>query len=298
MTQKDKICSILQIPISWMNELKYPSPNVITDSETIEMISKNNMSLSRFGDGELCLMRGIGIKFQSPNKELAHRLKVIANEEIDGHLVAIPYMVSHFKESKAFLTKKSYSFWKKTLLYSKGYYNKFFHRSVYGDTNLTRFYIERKDKDKRSQYIEELRKMFIDKQILFVEGKNTHLGVDNDLFGEVCRLDSRCRRVICPSKDAFDKYDKILSAVLSVAHKDELIILALGPTATVLSRDLAVAGYRALDLGHIDVEYMWWKQRTDKPQAIKGKDMTEVASYVPKEKENEIYLSQIVAKIE
>ena len=298
MRQTDKIRSIIKAPVSWVNELKYRSPNVITDSETLDMISRNNMSLSRFGDGELCLMRGIGIKFQSPNKELANRLKIIANEEIEGHLVAIPYMVSHLKESKEFLSEKSYSFWKRTLLYSKGYYNKFFHRSVYGDTNLTRFYIERKDKDNRSQYIEELKKLFTDKQILFVEGKNTHLGVDNDLFGDVCSSNSRCRRIICPSKNAFDKYDKILSAVLSIARKDELIVVALGPTATVLTRDLAVAGYRALDLGHIDVEYMWWKQKADKPQAIKGKDMTEISGFEPNEKENEVYLSQIVGIVE
>ena len=40
--------------------------------------------------------------------------------------------------------------------------------------------------------------------------------------------------------------------------KDKLFILALGPMATVLAYDLARLGYRALDLGHIDIEYEWF----------------------------------------
>lgn len=298
MQFKNKVKAILSTPASWIDALKYSSPNILTDDETIRLISEKNLSLSRFGDGEFCLMRGIGIKFQEQNKLLAKRLADIANEENESHLVALPYMVSHLKESKQFLTDNSYRFWKRTLLYSKGFYNKYFHRSVYGDTNLSRFYIERKDKDNRGEYVNILKGLFYNQKLLFVEGKNTHLGVDNDLFGNIESSNANCRRIICPSWNAFDKYDKILSKVLSVARKDELIIIALGPTATVLSRDLAVAGFRALDLGHIDIEYMWWKQKANAPQVVPGKDMTEIAKFVPANKENEAYLSQIIGVIE
>ncbi len=298
MERKDKIKSILSAPVSWINELRYPSPNILTDTETVKLIKEQNLSLSRFGDGEFCLMRGIGIKFQEANRHLAKRLTVIANEEIEGHLVALPYMVSHIKESKEFLSDKSYKFWKRTLLYSKGFYNKYFHRSVYGDTNLSRFYIERKDKDERTEYVNLLKSLFVDQRLFFVEGRNTHLGVDNDLFGNIGVPEAKCRRLICPSKNAFDKYEQILDKVMSCAHKDEMIILSLGPTATVLSRDLAVAGFRVLDLGHIDIEYMWWQQKADTPQIVKGKDMTEVSEFKPKENEDQIYLSQIVGVVE
>lgn len=294
MERKDKIKSILSAPASWINELRYPSPNILTDTETVKLIKEKNLSLSRFGDGEFCLMRGIGIKFQDANKHLAKRLTVIANEEIKDHLVALPYMVSHIKESKEFLSDKSYKFWKRTLLYSKGFYNKYFHRSVYGDTNMTRFYIERKDKGDREGYVELLKGLFYDKRILFVEGKNTHLGVDNDLFGNIETNSANYRRIICPSNNAFDKYNLILETVLKNANKNELIIVALGPTATILCRDLAVAGYRALDLGHIDVEYMWWQNKVAKPEIVRGKDMSEVSNYLSAEKENMAYLSQVI----
>ena len=31
----------------------------------------------------------------------------------------------------------------------------------------------------------------------------------------------------------------------------------MGPAATVLAYDLACAGYQALDIGHVDMEYEW-----------------------------------------
>ena len=40
--------------------------------------------------------------------------------------------------------------------------------------------------------------------------------------------------------------------------ENKLILIALGPTATVLAYDLAKAGYWALDIGHLDLEYEWF----------------------------------------
>ena len=37
-----------------------------------------------------------------------------------------------------------------------------------------------------------------------------------------------------------------------------MILIALGPTATVLAYDLAKQGYWALDIGHLDLEYEWY----------------------------------------
>ena len=32
----------------------------------------------------------------------------------------------------------------------------------------------------------------------------------------------------------------------------------MGPTATVLAYDLSRAGYQAIDIGHLDLEYEWF----------------------------------------
>ena len=54
-----------------------------------------------------------------------------------------------------------------------------------------------------------------------------------------------------------------------------MILIALGPTATVLAYDLAKAGYWALDIGHLDLEYEWF---------LKG----EGYSYIPHKYNNEM----------
>ena len=40
------------------------------------------------------------------------------------------------------------------------------------------------------------------------------------------------QRIICPSENAFDEYDEIFEKILEYG-KNKLILLALGPTATV-----------------------------------------------------------------
>ena len=62
------------------------------------------------------------------------------------------------------------------------------------------------------------------------------------------------KRIICPTKNAFRVYNKILNSVLKIS-KDHLILIALGPTATVIAYDLSNLGYQAIDFGHIDVQY-------------------------------------------
>ena len=47
-----------------------------------------------------------------------------------------------------------------------------------------------------------------------------------------------------------------------------MIIIALGPTATVLAYDLAKEGYQALDMGHFDIEYEWYLRNATKKQLL------------------------------
>ena len=83
------------------------------------------------------------------------------------------------------------------------------------------------------------------------------------------------QRIICPSRDAFSKYEEIKNACLGHS-KRKLFILALGPTATVLAYDLAKEGYRALDVGHLDIEYEWMKHHALEKILIKDKYVNEV----------------------
>ena len=72
--------------------------------------------------------------------------------------------------------------------------------------------------------------------------------------GNVVNNSKSIKRIICPSKHAFRLYDKILKAILTV-DKNYLVLISLGPTASVLASDLSSLGYQAVDVGHADIQY-------------------------------------------
>ena len=83
-----------------------------------------------------------------------------------------------------------------------------------------------------------------------IEGEKTRFGIGNDLLNNAKSI----KRILCPTRNAYNLYDKILNAALKV-DKNNLIIISLGPTASILAYDLAKYGYQAVDLGHADIQY-------------------------------------------
>ena len=133
-----------------------------------------------------------------------------------------------------------------------------------------------------------------ERDMLIVEGAKTRLGVGNDLFSNVRSI----KRILAPNTNAFSVIDKLFTEVKKYS-KDHLVLLALGPTATVLAYRLAVEGYWAIDIGHIDIEYEWYlRGATDKIaipnkyviEAKNGKSVSEI--------EDPIYYGQIVASFD
>lgn len=62
------------------------------------------------------------------------------------------------------------------------------------------------------------------------------------------------------------------------SNQEKLVLLALGPTATVLAYDLAILGYQAVDIGHIDIEYEWYQKKAFEKIPIEGKFVNESAT--------------------
>ena len=145
------------------------------------------------------------------------------------------------------------------------------HNRKYYSTQITRFYLDYKDKSHTAEYVKELKKIWDGRDVVIIEGMQSRLGVGNDLFDNMKSI----QRIICPSENAFDIYDKILNEALKI-DKNKLVMLALGPTATVLSYDLAKAGYQAVDIGHVDIEYEWFLRKATTKIKIEHKYVTEV----------------------
>jgi len=107
---------------------------------------------------------------------------------------------------------------------------------------------------------------------LVVEGENTRFGLGNELLS----LAKKVKRILCPPKNAYKIYNKILERI-KLENKEQLILLALGPTATILAYDLAKEGYQAVDIGHMDIEYEWYLRKADRKIDIENKAVNEVS---------------------
>ena len=274
-------------------KIKYKKPKVMNSEQTLDYILKNKCSIARFGDGELSLIEGRSIRFQSYNEELAKKLKEIKTNE--KCLVCIPNVFNKDLNKKQ-IVKEEYSFWKKSNLVFGGMWNKYFHnQNILGDAFISRFYMRYADKSNISDYVNKLKLLWDNRNIVFVEGEQSRLGVGNDLFNNAKTI----KRIICPSVNAYDKYNEILDTIKNNVNKEDLIILALGPTATVLAYELSTLNYSALDLGHIDIEYEWFKMGATKKVPVKNKHVNECYSLggaIEKEFEQQ-YLSEIVGKV-
>ena len=139
----------------------------------------------------------------------------------------------------------------------------------------------------------KFKELWKNRKVLLVEGEYIRSGINNDLFDGVEEL----RRIICPSQNAFDLYNEILSAILENADGD-LVLLALGPTATVLAYDLALQGIQAIDLGQIDNEYEWFLAGEENRAEIKGKAVPEREDLHEAEAcDDPLYLKQVIRRI-
>ena len=256
------------LPYRW-NFTKF---KIQSTTETIQDIIKYNKSISRFGDGEFrLLIKERNIVFQELNEDISNRLLEVLNSNLPNHIVSLPYSFKSIKNQK----REAKIHWLNFInIYgdkiSKSIDDKNY---VFGNAFISRFYIDYVNKKNAIKVVNDLKSIWNNQDVLIVEGEYSRLGVGNDLFSGALSIE----RIVCPSKDAFRSYDDILE--VTKAHgKNKLILIALGPTATILAYDLAKLNFWALDIGHVDVEYMWMMQKAKSKIAIKGRYVAEASS--------------------
>ena len=142
--------------------------------------------------------------------------------------------------------------------------------------------------------VQNQKRIWEGRDCVFVEGDKTRMGVGNDLFDNAKSI----QRILCPSESAFDNYDAILEACKKLP-KDKTILIALGPTASVLAYDLAKAGYHAIDIGHADLAYEWFlRSGSSKKAAVHYKYNNEYPEgYIVEDIHDEKYESEIIADL-
>ena len=252
-----------------INKVFYFQPNILDTKASLEKIIDEKCSVARFGDGEFNLIRGGDLGFQQADGRLASRLKDVLNSDINWLEIGLPDVFGDLSDYEI----KAARFWKSYMGMYRGEMVRLIDKNkIYLNTNMTRFWSGYKNKGQVKKIIGLYKKIWKDRNVVFVEGELTRMGVGNDLFDGV----SSVQRILCPAKNAWNKYSEILATILELnLNENTLFILALGPTATVLAYDLTKAGYQALDLGHLDVQYEYSLRNANGKIALEGKYVNE-----------------------
>ena len=263
---------------------------VQTIDETLDYILEHQSSIARFGDGEAAIMLGQSINYQKYDPKLAEELKFIFNQESNPTLII--GLQEGLKNRFSFVPD-ALAFWRQYLEDYEEFYLEYCKNSWYGSTFISRPYIDFLDKSKAKSQFEKLKKLWEGRDILIVEGYASRSGVGNDLFDGAKSI----KRIICPSRHAYDKKNEIMEAIMN--HADgRLVLLMLGPTAKVLAYELAIKGMQAIDIGHVDSEYEWMQMGAENKVLLHNKHTAEFNLDTEIElADDEAYLSQVVVDL-
>ena len=242
----------------------FKSIKIKSVDETLDEIIINKKSISRFGDGEFMLLFGKNIKFQKYNKILKDKLMNVLNSRIPNLLVGIVKLIN-----------PKHKFWGKWLERNKFKLAKIIDKNkIYYNAGITRFYAPSVNKEKIKNYITKFKRIWDKRNILIIEGEKTRIGIGNDLFNNAKSI----KRIICPVRNAFKSYWKILKFVSDInLDKQTLILISLGPTATALVYDLHRLGNQIIDFGHFDINYEYYIRNARKKIKIPYKYVNEVS---------------------
>lgn len=278
--------------VSELNSASLCLPQIKSSEEAIERIVKDGCSIARFGDYEFELIFGRDrAKYQCVDRELSVRLKEVLQARKPGLLIGIAnnygslerYTEEAQRGIRSYLTPKVRQEHYAVLDIDYEYY----------DAYMTRPYMIYKDRENADKRFRNLKRIWEGKNILLVEGMQTRMGVGNDLFSNALSV----RRILGPAENAFSKYSQILKSICENSVHD-MILISLGPTATILTYDLYKLGLQAIDIGHIDNEYEWFLRKTEKRALLKGKYVNEVyGGNIVEDIGDKTYYSQIIRRI-
>lgn len=257
---------------------------------TLQKMVEDGKSICRFGDGEFNLILGDNLKFQPYSKDLSFKLKNVLKDKDNNKncLIAIPYAMSSLKG----FTIKSKVFWLKyCAIYRKQIMSLLSTSYMYSDSQVSRVYINRQNKEESVEYFKMWKNIWEDKNVIIFEGNLSRFGVGNTLLDTAKSV----HRIICPSENAFAVYDKIYKTALEMKNDADLFLFSLGPTATCLAYEISKEGIQCIDTGNMDMEYEWSLRNVKKKVQISNKYSLEAknGTHVT-ECNDELYLKQII----
>jgi hypothetical protein len=208
--------------------------------ETLERVKSGRLSMARLGDGELALALdpSTAISFHHGSPELQAELRaILRGQEADESrlLVCVPGI---------------------TVAYYRAYWAKYWpalkplldRTRTYGNTSVTREALFRLDPEAARR---AWRSVWDGRDVCFITGQGSRFQYDDELFGG---LASR-RTLYSLPRDAYSDVPRLIGEITASVPRETMILIALGPAATILAARLARLGYWALDIGHLPNAY-------------------------------------------
>lgn len=233
-------------------------PKVLDQKNSVARILNEKCSVVRYGDGEFNLMFGRAIGFQEYSPEIAARLTEVLQSNNPQILVGIPDRFGSLADVDA----QSRAYWRTFMAKNRSLIYKYLNfDQTYIDACFTAHAIEPdnenapKDEAEIEAYYNEIRKIWEGRDITIIRGEKSE-NFQYDIYDNAKSINY----IYGPQAHAFRDYERILSEAL-LQPKERLMIVVLGPTATILAYDLANAGYQALDIGHLGKAYDWLKRK-------------------------------------
>lgn len=267
------------------------APKVASLEDSVNYIIQTHCSVSRLGDGEIKLVAGKKLGFQDENSILQEKMIEVLSQPIKNHIVCLPDIFNDL----TIYDSDSQKHWKKHLVFYRRYWYRYINKQAnFYNAFISRCYMMYQNPSMSSRMFELLKQIWQDRDVIIIEGEQSRLGVNNDLFNNTKSI----KRILAPNRNAFNYYQLILDKVTQYDKQEYLILLALGPTATVMAYDLAKLGYQAIDIGHVDIEYEWFLMKATHKVPVHNKFVNEAGAGAGVGICNDqMYLSQILFKI-
>lgn len=229
--------------------LQYISPlRILSTEKSIDLIINNEYSIARYGDGELNIIMGGGIHFQDFNESLRRKLIYILQCKNENYFkVGIPIAIN----TTSGYNKEAATFWKKNMSTGRFHWFRLCNiKKEYINASFTWCLSDYQNKKEAAEQFKKIIKIWENKDIFIVEGEKSKLGVNNTLFSNTKSI----KRIICPDINAYNYYDEIKHNIIKNL-RNELVLISLGPTATVLAYELYKKGIRSIDIGHLNFHF-------------------------------------------
>ena len=235
-------------------------PEILDDEDTIQRLLTSPKSFVRFGDGELEILLGHPIPFQKWEKRLATILREALASNGEQCLIGLP---DYYRLDMNAGETALYWFLSVAPRYRDLIGQLANHNHAYISTDFTIPYITKKDVDREVMDVryEKIQNLFKGRDLVIFAGDRVFGKLSHNVFSRARSM----KKALCPSKNAFSCYDKILEVARQFPMEATLCFI-LGPTATAAAFELSQEGRIAWDIGHIAKDYDAYRKAVPRTQ--------------------------------